>query len=77
MSFSFEFYSKQVDSAAIIAEQTAPESVKAFLLQSITAFRPDTLIRVKAVGHLYNGDYQQSNADIHVQEIPIRVPRTP
>ena len=75
MSFNFEFYADQNDAVDIIGEQTAPESVKAFLVQGVSAFPPDTLVYVKANGHLFNGDYQRSNAELLVQEVPIRTPK--
>lgn len=75
MSFSFDFCSKQSDAAAIIQEQVVPESVKAFLLQGISAFKPESLLWAKGNGHLFNGDYTQSSANIIVQEVVVRIPK--
>ena len=75
MSFHFEFYSKQSDAVAIISEQIAPEMVKAFLVQGVSAFKPEALVFVKANGHLFNGDYQRSSADMVVQEVSVRTPK--
>ncbi len=74
MSFNFEFYSKQSDAVAIVGEQTAPDAVKAFLVQGLSAFKPEAIVWVKANGHLFNGDYQRSNGDLLVQQVVMRTP---
>ena len=75
MSFNMEFVAKQSDAVAVVNEQTAPDSVKAFLAQAISAFKPEALVSVKANGHLFNGDFQRSSADIVVQEVMVREPK--
>ena len=75
MSFNFEFYAKQSDAIAIIEEQTAPGVVKSFLVQGVSAFKPEALVWVKANGHLFNGDYQRSNGELLVQEVVVRTPK--
>ncbi len=77
MSFEFEFIATQADAVKIVEQEIAPASVKAFLVQALTAFKPTTYVSVKAVGHLYARDYIHSNADISVQELVLRLPRGP
>lgn len=77
MSFNFEFVAQREDARQIVGEEHAPETVKQFLLQALTAFKPDSMVRVKAVGHLYGNDYSVSTADISVSEITIRRPKPP
>lgn len=76
MSFSFEFTAYQPDAAALVAKETAPDCVKAFIAQALTAFKDTDLVFIKAMGHLYDGpqSYQRSSADIIVQHVLLRVP---
>lgn len=75
MSFSFEFVATQQDAVQIIEQEHAPETVKAFIQQALTAFAPESWVFVKALGHLYNKDYQSSNADIKIYQLALRVPK--
>lgn len=77
MSFSFDFVAKQQDIAEIIAKEHAPASVKEFIAKAITAFKPEALVHVKGVGHLFHNDYPVSNATIMVDELRLRVPVQP
>jgi Protein of unknown function (DUF1353) len=74
MSFSFEFYAASADDAAkIMAEETVPESVRQFVLAGVKAAKGPVF--VKAMGHLYNGDYQVSTAQLEVRPFTVRAPK--
>lgn len=75
MSFSFEFISTKQDATTIIEQETAPETVKEFLRRGLLAFEPESTVRVKAIGHLFNKDYQRSSADLVVEQVTLRVPK--
>jgi hypothetical protein len=75
MSFDFEFVATRKDAGDILEEETAPEAIKEVLRRGLIAFNPESLVRVKAVGHLFNGDYQRSNADLIVEQVSIRTPK--
>lgn len=75
MSFSFEFVAKQEDAVKIVDQEHAPEYVKAFLQQGLTAFKAEDFVHVKAIGHLYNKDYNVSACDMFVKQLPLRKPR--
>jgi len=75
MSFSFEFVATTANAAAIVNQEHAPTEVKLFIQQALTAFPPESLVFVKAIGHLYNKDYQWSNADIKVYQLTLREPK--
>lgn len=75
MSFSMEFTAVQADAVRIVAQHYAPECVKEFIRKGLVAFAPDALVYVKAHGHLYNNDYQRSNADIVVQQVLLTQPK--
>ncbi len=75
MSFNFEFIAATPEAATKIVEQeTAPDSVKAFLMQAITAIKVGP-VKVKAMGHLFNGDYATSTANIEVYGVVLREPK--
>ena len=76
MSFSFEFIAKKSDASLIVFMEHAPSDVKEFIQQALTAFKPDDLVFVKAVGHLYHNDndYETSTAIIDVHKVVLRVP---
>lgn len=80
MSFGFEFCSKQSDVVAVIGEQTAPESVKAFLVQAASAFKPEALVLVKCSGHLFDKGIGETNpgsqCELWVNEVILRGPKT-
>lgn len=76
MSFSMDFVAKQADVAKIIATEHLPPCVAVFINQAVSAFKPDALVSVKAVGHLYNNDHNMSSATINVQEVAVRVPKS-
>lgn len=73
MSFSVEFTGKVVDARKIVEKEHLPSEIKLFLAQALRAFEPESLVYVKAHGHLFNGDYQRSNADMVVQQVVLRV----
>ena len=77
MSFNFEFVAEREDANQIIGEEHAPDVVKEFLRTGLAAFKPGSLVRVKANGHLFNNDYQRSNGDLVVEEVLLRKPKTP
>ena len=77
MSFNVDFVAKREDARQIIGEEIMPNVVRDFLLQALTAWKPESIVRVKAVGHLYGNDYQPSTADISVNEILLRKPKPP
>ncbi len=75
MSFSFEFQAETAEEAAkILTEEYAPDCVKAFITIALAPF-PGKRVFVSANGHLYNNDYQRSNANIVVQEVLTRKPK--
>lgn len=76
MSFSLDFTATQADAGTILEQEYAPECVKVFIKAALTAFAPEALVFVKAYGHLYNKDYNISNATIAVQEVSLRKPRS-
>jgi len=67
MTFSVEFYAASAESAekALAAESNLPQCVRDFLAQSLKAVTGP--VYVKAFGHLYNGDYTTSSAQIEVR----------
>jgi hypothetical protein len=75
MSFNFEFVSSREDADVILTEEHAPESVKEILRLGLLAFKPGTLVRVKAVGHIFNNDYQRSNVDLLTEQVTLRTPK--
>ena len=75
MSFNFDFVASQQDAGAILTEEHAPESVKEVLRRGLIAFKPESLVRVKAVGHLFNNDYQKTTADLLVEQVVVRTPK--
>lgn len=77
MSFNFDFIAEREDASQIIGEEHAPTLVKDFLRAGLSAFKPGSLVRVKAVGHLFNNDYQTSNSDLLVTEVTLRKPKPP
>lgn len=77
MSFSFEFTANREDARQIIGEERAPDCVKQFLLQALTAWTPDAMVAVKANGHLYGNDYETSTCNITVSKVMARRPKPP
>ncbi len=74
MSFSFEFYAANAEDAAkILAREIAPETVKQFLLEGVKAATGP--VYVKAMGHLYQADYQISTAQLEVRPFSYRTPK--
>lgn len=78
MSFSFDFHAKPLDVPALLerdsSAQHAPECVKEFVRRALSGLSTD-LVHVHAHGHLFNQDYQLSNAVIEVTPITIAVPK--
>ncbi len=75
MSFNVEFVAASADDASkIVVQEHLPENVRSFILHGLTAF-PTGLVRVKAVGHLYNNDYKYSTAVVEVNEVLLRAPK--
>ena len=72
MSFNVEFTAKVADAKKIVEKEYLPSEVKLFVQAGLRAFADDKLVYVKAQGHLFNGDYQRSSADIVVQEVVLR-----
>jgi len=77
MSFNFEFVAEREDANQIIGEESAPEIVKGFLRAGLSAFKPGSLVHVKAVGHLFNNDYQKSTGELVVEQVSLRTPKAP
>jgi hypothetical protein len=77
MSFNFEFVAEREDASQIIGEEHAPIAVKDFLTAGLAAFKPDSLVHVKAVGHLFNSDYQTSTGQLVVEQVVVRKPKAP
>jgi len=79
MSFNIEFVAQREDARQIVGQEHLPTNVRDFLLQALTAFKPESLVSIKAVGHLYDsaGSYQQSSATIIVSELALRKPKPP
>ena len=80
MSFHFEFAANREDARQIVGEECAPDCVKDFLLKALEAWGPDTMVHVKAAGHLFTGEkgnYEVSNANITVSKIELRKPNPP
>ena len=75
MSFSFEFTATPVDAKKILEQEHAPHEVKLFIRQAMRGCKSDGLVYVKANGHLYDGDYQTSSANITVYPVELRKPR--
>ena len=77
MSFHFDFNAATIEEAnAILEEEVMPDGVKAFVKQGLQAF-PDSAVHVKAIGHLWNKDYNVSAAEIKVEKIFMRTPKRP
>lgn len=74
MSFHFEFVATREDAQASVELEHIPLSVRAFLQQGLLAFKPDEYVRVQATGHLYNNDYDTSNATLRVERVQMRKP---
>jgi len=51
--------------------------VKDFLRAGLLAFKPGSLVHVKANGHLFNNDYQKSTGELVVEQVAVRVPKVP
>ena len=77
MSFNFEFVAEREDASQIIGEEHAPVVVKDFLRAGLLAFKPGSLVHVKANGHLFNNDYQKSTGELVVEQVAVRVPKVP
>ena len=77
MSFNFEFVAEKEDAVQILNEETAPVAVKNFVSDGLLAFKPGSLVHVKAVGHLYNNDYQKSTGELVVEQVHLRKPKAP
>lgn len=75
MSFNFEFTAMKEHAVAIVNEEHAPIEVKEFIQKGLVAFKEGTLVHVKAMGHLYNNDYQKSTAVIEVGQVTQRLPK--
>ena len=75
MSFSFEFVASVPDAKKIIEQEHAPHEVKLFILQALRGCKTEGWVFVKANGHLYDGDYQTSNATISVTPMDVRKPK--
>lgn len=75
MSFSFDFIATRDHADAIVEQEHAPEVVKEFLRRGLAAFKPDSLVRVRAYGHLYSNDYQRSTGDLLVEQVTLRAPK--
>ena len=77
MSFNFEFVAEREDAVQILSEENAPVEVKNFISVGLRAFKPGSLVHVKAVGHLYNNDYQISTGALVVEQVYLRKPKAP
>lgn len=80
MSFSFEFAARNKAAArALIASQSAPDCIKAFLSMALDNLREDGPLSVKAAGHLCDGpgSYEVSNAQLHVAALRFSEPPPP
>ena len=77
MSFNVDFVAKREDARQIVGEEKLPAVIRDFLYQALTAWNPESTVRVKAIGHLYGNDYSTSTADISVSKILIRKPKPP
>lgn len=79
MSFSLEFQAASADDAAkILGEETQlPDSIRAFIVQALQALPDGSGVSIKADGHLFNNDYQVSNATLMVRPVKMRVPKEP
>ena len=78
MSFNFEFTAASSELAEkILTEEHAPDCVKAFIAQAVKAVKPPDMVYVKAVGHLFNDDYQTSTYNITVcKAAAVRYPKS-
>ena len=77
MSFNFEFVAEREDASQIIGEEHAPVMVKDFLRSGLVAFKPGSLVHVKANGLLFNNDYQTSTGNLVVEQVTLRKPKAP
>ena len=77
MSFHIDFIAGSVDDARrIVAKEYLPPEVRVFIDTALTAFKDETAVQIKAIGHLYNSDsdYRTSTANIQVNAITFKKP---
>lgn len=68
MSFSFEMTASKTDLIDRLKIEFAPQSVKDFVVASIEHFADNSVLYVKAYGHVYDGQsYNVSSAVIEVK----------
>jgi hypothetical protein len=77
MSFSVEFWATVADAEKIVEQEYLPSTVKLFLGQALLAFTAVDMVHVKAFGHLFNKDYERSNAEIVVEKVLLKKPQPP
>lgn len=75
MSFNFSFVARDANAARnIVAKEYAPGAVKAFIEQALLGVPTGVAVRVKAVGHQFDGggSYCVSTATVEVEPISFR-----
>jgi hypothetical protein len=75
MSFHVDFIASSPEAVeSILPEEHLPDCVRDFIIQALKGCAGSP-VSVKAVGHLYNGDYQVSSASIEVRKVNMRTPK--